>query len=195
MNAAPRPWLKVAQLSVALSLAVAGAGLLGRQGYVRAKGLLAEQLIGRAFAAHLADGRPHPPWSWADIYPIAELGVQRLGVRRPVLTGASGSSLAFGLGHVDGTAAPGQPGNCVLAGHRDSWAEFMQELEVGDTLSLRRHGGERQYRVQAAEVVDKQAGHVLARSTDRRLTLVTCWPFGGLTRGRERYVVHAIATK
>src|SRR5262249_22164287 len=98
-------------------LLAAGGALLGRGLYLEAKGALARILIERALAAHLQDGRPHRPWSWADTTPIAVLELHRLSVRRVVLEGASGTSLAFGVGHIDGTARPNSPGTCVLAGH------------------------------------------------------------------------------
>jgi len=113
------------------SLLLIGVGglLLGRHGYLAAKAVVADRLIDRAFLAHLADGRIHRPWGWADMHPIAVLEVGRLGVRRTVLRGASGESLAFGVGHVDGTAPPNAPGNCVLAGHRDRAFAFLADLK------------------------------------------------------------------
>ena len=117
---------------VALLLLSAGGGLLGRRVYIEAKALLAHLLIERALAAHLRDGAPHRPWAWADTYPIAVLTIDRLHVRRPVLAGASGTSLAFGAGHIDGTAPPNGPGHTVLAGHRDREFEFLRDLLPGD---------------------------------------------------------------
>jgi len=114
-----------------------GGVLIGRHGYLAAKGVLAGCLIDRALADHLRDGGIHPPWSWADMHPIAVVEVGRLGVRRIVLRGASGESLAFGVGHVDGTALPNTPGHCVLAGHRDGVFSFLEDLRPGDILRRR----------------------------------------------------------
>jgi sortase A len=166
-----------------------GSLLLGEQGYLKVKARLAEILIGRAFAAHLEDGRPHPPWPWADMHPIARLDVARLGVRRLVLSGASGSSMAFGPGHIDGTSPPGGPGNCVLAGHRDSWFAFLEHLERGDRIVLEGRRGARRYVVEETVVTSVTDASVLEPTDRPRLTLVTCWPFGGLRSGPLRYVV------
>ena len=76
------------------------------------------------------------PWSWADMHPIARLTVPRLGIERPILSNASGSALAFGIGHIDGTAGPATAGNCVVAGHRDSWAAFLADLRVADAVVI-----------------------------------------------------------
>jgi len=178
---------------VALLLLSAGGGLLGRRVYIEAKALLAHLLIERALAAHLRDGAPHRPWAWADTYPIAVLTIDRLHVRRPVLAGASGTSLAFGAGHIDGTAPPNAPGHTVLAGHRDREFEFLRDLLPGDVLRLRTAGRAREYLVDGAGVVPGDDGTLLQPSTEDRLTLVTCYPFGGLWRSPLRYIVTAAA--
>jgi len=178
---------------VALLLLSAGGGLVGRRVYIEAKALLAHLLIERAFAAHLRDGAPHRPWAWADTYPIAVLTIDRLHVRRPVLAGASGTSLAFGVGHIDGTAPPNAPGHTVLAGHRDREFEFLRDLLPGDVLRLRTAGRAREYLGDGVGVVPGDDGTLLQPSAEDRLTLVTCYPFGGLRRSPLRYIVTAAA--
>jgi sortase A len=180
-------------LPCALALLCAGGSLVGRRGYLEAKAVLARRLIDGAFAARLRDGRPHRPWAWADTYPIAILEADRLNVRRTVLAGASGSSLAFGAGHIDGTAWPNAPGHCVLAGHRDREFEFLRDLRAGDVLRLRTAGGMREYIVDGAAIVDEGDATALQATSGDRLTLVTCYPFGGLFRSSLRYVVTGAA--
>lgn len=169
-----------------------GSGLLGREAYLEAKGMLAERLIVHALERHLEDGEAHRPWSWADFHPIAWLEVPHLRVRRHVLSGASGTSLAFGPGHVDGTAPPNGPGTCVLAGHRDTWLRFARDLRPGDEVTLRTTEGSRRYVARSGRVVPEDDLSVLelaSPGSPRRLVLVTCWPFEGLLRSPWRYVV------
>lgn len=177
----------------AILLLGAGGALLGHRGYVEAKALLAGRLIDRALAAHLRDGKPHRPWTWADTYPIAILELERLGIRRSVLAGASGTSLAFGVGHIDGTAWPNAPGNCVLAGHRDRAFAFLEEVRPGDVLRLRTAGSDREYVVDGTAIVARTDTGALQPAGDHRLTLLTCYPFNGLLRSPWRYVVTASA--
>jgi len=174
-----------------VALFAAGALLLTEQGWLRAKAAVAEVLIDRAFVAHLHDGEAHRPWSWADMHPIARLDAPRLGVHRVVLSGATGSSLAFGAGHIDGTSAPNGIGNCALAGHRDSWFSFLEQLRVGDVLILRSHDGATRYLVHELIVAHRSDTELLEPTDSRQLTLITCYPFGGLTRSDLRYVVAA----
>ena len=171
-----------------LPLAV-GAGLLWEQGWLAVKAQLAASLIDRAFDAHLEDGRVHRPWRWADTHPIARLEVPRLGIRRHVLAGSSGSSLAFGPGHVDGTALPNRPGNSALAGHRDSWFAFLEQLRLGDELQVTTRDASQSYRVTELGVLSMWDTGALEPTADTRITLITCYPFEGLLRSPWRFVV------
>lgn len=172
-----------------LLLLSAGLALVGQDLYMRAKAELANLLIARAFAAHLADGRPHRPWEWADMHPIARLEVPRLGLARHVLSGASGSSMAFGIGHLDGTAPPNTIGHAVLVGHRDSWCGFLKELEAGDEIRLRTADATQRYVVDEIRITDETMRIDVDKFFTPRLTLITCYPFAGVLHSPLRYVV------
>jgi sortase A len=182
-------------LSSSLLLLGTGCLLFGRQGYVQGKALLAEHLVARAFQAHIKDGEVHRPWEWADMTPIARLEVDRMELARYVLSGASGSSMAFGLGHIDGTAAPNTAGNTVLAGHRDTWMAFLRDLRAGDRMRVVTRTGVQEDVPAGTRVVHETDLDVLEPSSDHRLTLVTCYPFDGWTRSPWRYVAtfHRVA--
>ena len=175
-------------IGLGLALALCGGSILGHDLYLGAKAVLARALIRQAFVRHLADGDLHPPWSWADMAPVARLDFPDNDIRRYVLTGATGESLAFDVGHIHGTAYPNRTGNCVLTGHRDGRFAFLERLRPGDLVVVRTFGSTREYRVDSGTVVSAGDTTVLANDGDR-LTLVTCWPFDGLTRSTLRYVV------
>ena len=168
-----------------------GSFLVARAAWVKAKGEVGEVLIDRALDATLKDGKVRRPWSWADMHPVARITVPRLGIERPVLSNATGSALAFGIGHIDGTAVPGAAGNCVLAGHRDSWAAFLADVREGDDVVVETHGRRVVYRVAATRVVRFDDASVLRDDGLDRLTLVTCFPFRGWLHSPWRYVVLA----
>jgi sortase A len=170
-------------------LLLPGGFLLARAGYVQAKGALGVALIERALDETLEDGQPRRPWSWADMHPLARLRVPRLGIERAVLSGATGNALAFGIGHVHGTAEPAAPGNCVLAGHRDSWAGFLGGLRIGDEVVIEAPGARKSYLVSSLSVVRLDDGRILDDPGEDRLTLVTCWPLDGWLHSSWRYVV------
>jgi sortase A len=166
---------------------------LGQGLYIHAKAVLAQELIESSWKRTLAGNEAVKPWPWADTWPVARLDAPAQGVRLYVLDGASGRTLAFGPGHVTGTARPGESGNTVLSGHRDTHFRFLKEVQVGSVLAVEDHSGARHtYRVTGTQVVDKHDMHVLRHSDHARLTLVTCYPFDAIVPGGPlRYVVVA----
>ncbi|HMB55524.1 MAG TPA: class GN sortase [Thermoanaerobaculia bacterium] len=176
-------------------LSVSGLMLAVKAAWIPAKAQVAQVLLARAWsAAEAGEARPRP-WPWADTWPVARLTLPG-GESLIVLAGASGRTLAFGPGHLDGTARPGDDGNVVVAGHRDTHFRPLAGLAPGEELVLESPGGDlRRYAVVAAEVVDEHDVRSLAPSDDDRLTLVTCWPFDAVEAGGPlRYVVTAVAT-
>lgn len=196
----------------------AGTALVVHALWQPVKADLAQALLEDAWTRAQA-GEPQPrPWPWADTWPVARLSIAT-GVAAAesgedldaggasgsvvggsgslslvVLAGAHGRTLAFGPGHLDGSARPGEEGNVVIAGHRDTHFRVLRDLEPGDELELEApHGERRRYRVAAARVVRYDDTSALAPTADR-LTLVTCWPFDALHPGGPlRYVVTAEA--
>lgn len=182
-------------LWLALALVVTGVWQAGGGLYIHAKAALAQALLDSAWRRSRA-GEAVRPWPWADTWPVARLRVPRLQIDQVVLAGASGRTLAFGPGHMDGTALPGAAGNSVLGGHRDTHFRFLARLKPGDEIEVEpARGAARRFRVTGARVADQaQAGIELA--PDRpRLTLVTCYPFDAVRPGGPlRYIVTAEAS-
>lgn len=186
--------------ATAFALAVAaavGVAFVARGLWIPAKAVVAQVLLEGAWARAEAGAERPRPWSWADTWPVARLGLPATagGAARDliVLAGASGRTLAFGPGHVDGTARPGADGNVVVAGHRDTHFRALAGLAPGDEITLRPPGGPtRRYRVESAAVVDKRDTQALDPAGQATLTLVTCWPFDAVVPGGPlRYVVVA----
>ena len=166
---------------------------LGQGLYIHAKAVLAQHLIESSWERTLAGRQAVKPWPWADTWPVARLDAPAQGVRLYVLDGASGRTLAFGPGYVAGTAPPGESGNTVLSGHRDTHFRFLKDLRIGSALTLEtRTGARRTYRVTETRVIDRHDTRVLRSSDHAQLTLVTCYPFDALVPGGPlRYVVLA----
>ena len=189
---APRTGLT---LAAAAALAAFGAIEFGQGVWIYAKAQLAQLLIEDAWQRRLA-GEPAPkPWPWADTFPVARLEAPEQRVSLYILAGSSGRTLAFGPGHQDGTPLPGEPGNSVVGGHRDTHLAFLRHLKRGDTIRIERPNGTLvDYRVTELDVLDRRDTWVMRDDGRTRLTLVTCWPFDALRAGGpERYVVIAEA--
>jgi sortase A len=120
--------------------------------------------------------------------PEAELSVM-------VLSGTDEVTLNRAVGHIEGTALPGETGNVGIAGHRDSFFRGLRHLEVGDDLKLTTLEGVAFYRVAAVDVVDPTDVEVLDPTDEPTLTLVTCYPFYYVGDAPRRYVVTAQQTR
>ena len=168
-------------------LAAGGEGL-----WIYAKAKLAQLLLEISWRSALA-GEQLRPWPWADTRAIARLTIERSGATIIVLSGASGRTMAFGPGHLDGTAMPGDTGNCVITAHRDTHFAPLRYVGPGDVVSLQRPDGRTiRYRVQATRVVGKTDTSVLRQDARTRLTLITCYPFDAIRPGTPlRWVVVA----
>jgi sortase A len=177
---------------IPLVIALVGIALLGHGALIHAKAIVAQLLLERAFTETIATGHTVKPWSWADTVPVARIEVKRLGVTTIALAGSSGQSLAFGAGHVEQSAAPGEPGVAVYSGHRDTHFRFLRDVRIGDEIDIvRRDGKAFRYLADAASVVRFDASGIDPVAQDSELVLSTCWPFDALTPGPERYVLHA----
>ena len=123
--------------------------------------------------------------------PIGELRVDRLGLSTVVVQGESASSLRGAAGHLADTPLPGDPGNVVLAGHRDTVFRPLQGVRLGDILVLSTPHGVFRYQVESTVVVRPTDLHVLAASSSRTLTLITCFPFSYIGAAPNRFVIRA----
>lgn len=166
---------------------------LGQGAYIPAKAWLAQELMQRAWRqAQLGAERP-APWPWADTWPVARLSAKSGDVDLIVLSGGSGRTLAFGPGHLSASSLPGERGNAVIAGHRDTHFRFLRQVEVGESLAIEtRDGSHHLFRVVDIDIVDSRRGALLLDTDRPVLSLVTCYPFEARDPGGPlRYVVTA----
>jgi sortase A len=166
---------------------------LGRGAYIPAKAWLAQELMQRAWRRAEQGDRQPPPWPWADTWPVARLSVPGGDVQLIVLEGGSGRTLAFGPGHLSVSVLPGERGNSIIAGHRDTHFQFLQFVRTGETIGVDLPDGRGHlFRVVGIDVVDSRRGSILLDTEGPMLSLVTCYPFNARDAGGPmRYVVTA----
>ena len=95
------------------------------------------------------------------------------------------------MGHVPGTALPGENGNVGIAGHRDTFFRELRNVKPEDRISLTTARGTFEYFVEYARIVKPEDVEVLAPTEEPLLTLVTCYPFYYVGAAPERYIVRA----
>ncbi|MBI4470841.1 MAG: class D sortase [Acidobacteria bacterium] len=125
---------------------------------------------------------------------IGNLEISRVGVDAIVLEGAAEPTLRVALGHVSGTAMPGESGNIAIAGHRDTFLRGLRKVQDDDLITLQTAHGSFEYRVQSMKVVDPGDLDTLRPTREPTLTLITCYPFHFIGPAPKRFIVRARQT-
>lgn len=122
---------------------------------------------------------------------VGHLAIERLGLRAAILEGIDSKSLSEGVGHVPGTAFPGEPDNSTLAGHRDTHFARLRRVKRGDEIRVQTADGVFLYVVDSAFVVPPNRGDLMGATGKATLTLVTCYPFRWIGPAPKRFIVRA----
>ena len=122
---------------------------------------------------------------------VGEIQVPRLGLSAIVVQGDSPASLRHAVGHLENSALPGEHGNVVLAGHRDTLFRPLRDIRVGDQIRFKTVRQHFKYAVYSIEVVAPTDLHVLKATSDHDLTFITCFPFYYVGPAPKRFIVRA----
>lgn len=153
----------------------------------------------------------------AEVPRVYYLAIPKLGLHAPVVAVgatravAGGSEVAqlhvpnaFAVGWSSTSAPVGRAGNTVFVGHNNEYGEVFKglwDLQLGDEVVVTTAGGDRQYLVSETVMFQElglsldqriQNAGWLARTTDERLTMITCWPYYSNT---HRSVVVALPVR
>lgn len=122
---------------------------------------------------------------------LAALSIPRVHLSAVVLHGSDAQTLRRGPGHLESSPLPGETGNVVIAGHRDSFFRPLRDIEVGDDILLDTPDTHSRYRVTSLRVVRADDLSVIGPEAEPVLTLITCFPFWVLGNAPDRFVVRA----
>ena len=97
-------------------------------------------------------------------------------------------ALKYGVVHYPGTSLPDQSGNTVITGHssyfpwdpgrfKDVFA-LLEEVILGDRVALYYDQHKYIYEVSSIDIVLPSNIDILKQTTDKNLTLITCYPIG-----------------
>jgi len=186
-----------------LALCIGGLLLVGRGLFEVAGGRIYQELHGRQVDRELeiatalpqqAQSQPEQPRrvSYALGSAIGRLEIPRLGLSAVVLEGSDTGTLRLGVGRLASSSLPGEPGNVVLAAHRDTFFRPLRNIRAGDQISLRTPQGTFPYTVDWTKVVDPSDTGVLQPTPAPSLTLVTCYPFSYIGPAPQRFIVRAL---
>jgi len=144
---------------------------------------------GTARAVPRATPRPRP--RPLDATAIGRREIPRLVVSARIRTGSDARTLQLAVGHIPGTAFPGENGNVGLAGHRDTFFRRLRDIRNNDEIRVTTSDGTYDYRVERTSVVQPEDVWVLKPTGYPALTLVTCYPFTYIGNAPQRFIVRA----
>lgn len=120
---------------------------------------------------------------------LIRLVIPKIDLTSFVVEGTNHRSLLLGPGHMEKTAEPGETGNAVITGHRDTFFRHLHELEKGDQVYVDRGGKRLVYEVTGKKIVDPADVYVIHPTNDTQLTLITCYPTYFIGPAPKRLVV------
>lgn len=134
---------------------------------------------------------PSPPAAIGSDGLIGRIEIPSLHVAAVVFEGTGAGTLRHAVGHISGTALPGQAGNIGLAGHRDTFFRPLRDIVRADIITLTTPRGPYRYAVVSTRVVAPTEVSVLEDRGGEILTLVTCFPFHFIGAAPSRFIVRA----
>lgn len=106
--------------------------------------------------------------------------IPKINVDAPIINGVTWEDLKQGVGHLPGSANPGERGNLYLAAHNDIFGEifrYLEKLDIGDEYFI--YAGEQKYHyvVKEKRIIGPTDVEVMLPTTEPVATLQTCYPY------------------
>jgi LPXTG-site transpeptidase (sortase) family protein len=125
----------------------------------------------------------------ADEIPEGIMRIPSVNLELPVFTGTQEANLTRGAGRIEGTPPLDADGNTGIAAHRDGYFRVLKDVELGDVIEVETMSGVEQFRITDLLIVEPEDVYVLDPTTERSLTLVTCYPFYYVGSAPQRFIV------
>jgi sortase A len=125
---------------------------------------------------------------------IGRLEIPSVRLSVMVSEGVDDASLRKAAGHLPSSALPGDAGNFVLLGHRDTFFRPLRGIAQGDTVRVRSRGEVFSYTVDSIRIESPELSWAVQETSAPMLTLITCFPFDYVGPAPRRFVVQARMT-
>jgi sortase A len=123
--------------------------------------------------------------------PLGILTINTINLQVPIYNGTDDVTLDRGAGRIKGMAKMDEVGNLGISGHRDGFFRGMKDVQVGDDIDIQTTRGTENYEVTSITIIPKEDASVLAPTTEKILTVVTCYPFYFVGHAPKRLIVTA----
>jgi LPXTG-site transpeptidase (sortase) family protein len=121
---------------------------------------------------------------------LGRLEIPSIHLNVMVREGVDAASLRKAAGHLPSSALPGQAGNVVVLGHRDTFFRPLRGIAQGDPIRVRTAGGSFRYIVDSIQVVEPEQSLAVQQDMPAKsITLITCFPFDYVGPAPRRFVV------
>ncbi len=123
---------------------------------------------------------------------LGRLEIPSIHLTVMVREGADEASLRKAAAHLPSSALPGDTGNVVLLGHRDTFFRPLRGIAQGDPIRVKTRNGQFDYIVDSIQVMDPDQSLAFRNAPEAKsLTLITCFPFDYVGPAPRRFVVRA----
>lgn len=120
------------------------------------------------------------------------LVISKIKAELAIVEGTDPDDLEKGVGHYKGSFYPGDNGQIVLSGHRDTVFRRLGELEIGDILKMRMPYGSYTYEITNTKIVKSDDTSIITlQHKKEELILTTCYPFRYVGNAPKRYIIYA----
>jgi len=122
---------------------------------------------------------PQPVPTPSAAYP-SRIVIPSIDIDAPIVGGVAWEDLKKGVGHLPGSANPGERGNMYLAAHNDIFGEifrYLDKMELGDEFIVYSNDQAYRYVVTSKRVIDPTDVSVMYPTTEPIATLQTCYPY------------------
>ena len=120
---------------------------------------------------------------------FATLKIPSSDLEVPILQGEGNAQLRQGVGHYVGSLLPGEGGNVVLSGHRETAFYALKDLKLQDEVLVETDYGTYKYEVTDIYITTPDDITPTVPTDKEQLTMYTCYPFVKWGPTPERYIV------
>ena len=123
---------------------------------------------------------------------VGLLAIPKINAELAIVEGTDPDDLEKGVGHYKGAYFPGDQGQIVLSGHRDTVFRKLGELKIGDSLKMEMPYGSYTYEIIGTKIVKSDDTSIITLQHDKEeLILTTCYPFSYVGNAPKRYIIYA----
>ncbi|OCA91316.1 class D sortase [Bacillus sp. FJAT-27225] len=123
---------------------------------------------------------------------VGLLDIPAIDSELAIVEGTDPNDLKKGVGHYKGSYYPGENGQIVLSGHRDTVFRRLGELEIGDILNIKMPDGDFAYEITRTKIVDADDTSIITlQNEEEELIVTTCYPFRYVGNAPDRYIIYA----